>query len=143
MHGASTVQAPDMHGSCPADSFNLIPESSAADAAVVAGKPVDHCPHDQIIELYHQLLPSGRQVRIWNEARRAKLRARWREDPQRQTLDWWRRFFGYVAESEFLTGRTSASNGRPPFEVDLEWIVTPSNFTKVIEGKYHTEAVAA
>ena len=126
------------------DSLNLIPDSpipsSAAGAAVVAGKPDEPCPHDEIIELYHRLLPTGRQVRIWNNARRAKLRSRWREDAQRQSLGWWERFFGYVAESAFLTGRTTARNGRTPFELDLEWIVSPANFVKIIEGKYHEAA---
>lgn len=145
MHGASTVQAPDMHGSCPADSLfsdslNLNPDSpfhgSDAGASVVTGKPTDTCPHQEIIDLYHRILPMGRQVRIWNEARRIKLRARWREDVKRQTLAWWEKFFIYVAESDFLTGKTGTT-GRQPFEVDLEWIVTPANLVKIIEGKYH------
>ncbi len=148
MHGASTVQAPDKNRTCPADSLfsdslNLIPDSSsAADAAVVAGKPADACPHQEIIDLYHRILPMGRQVRVWNEARRAKLRARWREDIKRQSLGWWERFFGYIADSEFLTGQATTA-GRPPFEIDLEWIVTPANLVKIIEGKYHQREVAA
>jgi len=150
MHGASTVQAPDMHGSCPADSLfsdslNLIPDSpipgSDAGASVVAGKPADSCPHQEIIDLYHRILPMGRRVRIWNEARRTKLRARWREDVKRQSLAWWEKFFTYVAESDFLTGKTGTT-GRPPFEVDLEWIVTPANLVKIIEGKYHEREAA-
>ena len=83
----------------------------------------------------------GRQVRIWNEARRTKLRARWREDIKRQSLAWWEKFFTYVAESDFLTGKTGTT-GRPPFEVDLEWIVTPANLVKIIEGKYHEREAA-
>lgn len=151
MHGASTVQAPDKNRTCPADSLfsdslNLIPDSplqgSGAGAPVVAGKPTDACPHQEIIDLYHRILPMGRQVRVWNEARRAKLRARWREDAKRQSVDWWERFFRYIAESEFLTGQTTTT-GRPPFEIDLEWIVTPANLVKVIEGKYHRCEVAA
>lgn len=117
-------------------------ESSGADAPVVAGKPADACPHQEIIDLYHRILPMGRQVRVWNEARRAKLRARWREDDKRQSLDWWERFFGYIAESEFLTGQTTTA-GRPPFEIDLEWIVTPAKFVKIVEGAYHRCEVAA
>lgn len=151
MHGASTVQAPDKNRTCPADSLfsdslNLNPDSpfqgSDADASVVADKPADPCPHQEIIDLYHRILPMGRQVRVWNDARRAKLRARWREDIKRQSLGWWERFFGYIADSEFLTGQTTTA-GRSPFEIDLEWIVTPANLVKVIEGKYHQREVAA
>lgn len=138
-----TSRAPERK---PEASLNLIPDSpfqgSDAGASVVAGKPIDACPHQEIIDLYHRILPMGRQVRVWNEARRAKLRARWREDIKRQSLGWWERFFGYIAESEFLTGQTTTA-GRPPFEMDLEWIVTPANLVKVIEGKYHRCEVPA
>ncbi|MER2551780.1 MAG: hypothetical protein ABTQ28_00760, partial [Thauera sp.] len=45
------------------------------------------------------------------------------------------------ALTDFLTGKI-ISTGRPPFELDLEWIVSPANFVKIIEGKYHREAAA-
>jgi hypothetical protein len=98
------------------------------------------CPHQDIIKLYHEILPMGTQVRVWNGARAKQLQARWRENQKRQTLNWWRRFFKHVADSEFLTGRTQPAQGRQPFVVSLDWIVAPQNFAKVIEGKYHREA---
>lgn len=88
------------------------------------------CPHNEIIALYHELLPSLRQVRTWEGKRPKHLQARWREDPERQNLGWWRRFFGYVAKSDFLMGR------KTDFAADLEWLIAPGNFAKVIEGKY-------
>lgn len=96
----------------------------------------DNCPHQQIVGLYHQHLPSAIRVREWTPARAQALRARWREKPQRQNLEWWERFFGYIAESDFLMGRAH-SNGRKPFEIDLEWICQSKNFVKIIEGKFH------
>lgn len=113
-----------------------------ADEPPVSSKAADLCPHREIQELYHQILPMGRQVREWNSIRQRKLRARWREDAKRQNLDWWQRFFAYIADSNFLTGKVEGSDGRPPFEIDLEWIVSPSNFVKILEGKYHREAAA-
>lgn len=101
----------------------------------VAAKSADPCPHQEIIDLYHRILPMGRQVRVWTDARRAKLRARWREDEKRQSTDWWVRLFDYIAKSEFLTGKVCAKD-RKPFEIDLEWIITPANLVKIIEGKY-------
>jgi hypothetical protein len=35
------------------------------------------------------------------------------------------------------------SNGRKPFEIDLEWICQSKNFVKVIEGKFHEVKEAA
>jgi uncharacterized protein YdaU (DUF1376 family) len=112
------------------------------------GKPAvagvaDPCPHQQIIDLYHRLLPMGRQVREWTPARASALRSRWREKPTRQTLAWWERFFTYVSQSAFLTGKTQSADRRP-FEVSLDWLVKPENMAKVIEGAYHeAEQVAA
>jgi hypothetical protein len=99
-------------------------------------RTLDNCPHQQIIDLYHQALPTAIRVREWTPARAQALRTRWREKPQRQNLEWWERFFGYIAESEFLTGRTQSA-GRKPFEIDLEWICQSKNFVKIIEGKFH------
>ena len=116
-------------------------ELSDAVASLVASQPATpDCPHQQIIETYHELLPSCPHVREWTAARQKLLRTRWTENAKRQSLAWWRKFFGYVAESEFLTGRGSCSPGRDPFVADLEWLVRPSNFVKVIEGRYHREA---
>jgi uncharacterized protein YdaU (DUF1376 family) len=97
------------------------------------------CPHEQIIGLYHELLPMGRtvNVKLWNGTRAKHLQARWREDKERQTLDWWRKFFGYCAESAFLTGKVPPRQGREPFQVSLDWLISPDNFVKVHEGVYN------
>lgn len=111
------------------------------------GKPAaagvsDQCPHQQIIELYHQHLPMARRVREWTAARQQTLRSRWREKPKRQNLEWWGRFFAYVAESDFLTGKVSTP-GRKPFELSLDWLLKAENFTKVIEGAYENAPAEA
>ena len=112
--------------------------------STTTAKPVDACPHQQIIDLYHARLPMGVQIRQWTPARQQALRTRWREDGERQDLQWWDRFFGYVAKSEFLAGKV-ADKGRRPFEVSLDWLCKAENFTKVLEGRYHgaAEGVAA
>jgi hypothetical protein len=116
------------------------PQPTAGDQKQ-SGTEADSCPHEQIIAAYHELLPMGRQVKVWNEARRSRLRSRWREDKKRQSIEWWRKFFAYIAGSDFLTGRANAIN-RPPFEIGLEWIVAPENFAKVIEGKFENREAA-
>ena len=96
-----------------------------------------NCPHDEIIALYHKILPANPRVKVWNDTRKGYLRSRWREDESRQDLSWWERFFTYISQSAFLTGRVDQSQ-RKPFIADLEWIVKPSNFVKIIEGKYES-----
>jgi hypothetical protein len=105
---------------------------------IVPDKPgTPDCPHQEIIDLYHEHIPTGTQVRIWNDARRKHLQARWREDADRQNLEWWRKFFAYCARSPFLSGQVPPSNGHAQFVLCLDWIVNPTNFAKIIEGRYH------
>jgi hypothetical protein len=51
-------------------------------------------------------------------------------------LAWWGEFFKSVGKSRFLTGKVNSKDGRA-FVADLEWILKPSNFAKIVEGKYH------
>lgn len=99
-----------------------------------ASKPA--CPHQKILDLYHEILPELQHHRVWTGARQANLKARWNESSKRQELDYWKRFFNYVRQSDFLMGRIEQNN-RTPFIADLEWLVKAGNFAKVIEGKYH------
>lgn len=124
----------------------VVDSDGAADLSLMspepkAGRP--DCPHQAIIALYHELLPMCPGIRDWTPARQQALRARWNEDPKRQNLDYWRKFFAYVADSEFLTGRARTADGRKPFFASLDWIVKAENFTKIREGRYHNEQVAA
>lgn len=95
------------------------------------------CPHQDIIAIYHENLPMCPGIKQWTKVRAKKLRNRWDEDQKRQNVEWWVRFFNYVAQSKFLTGRGPPRDGNAPFLVDLEWLISPTNMTKVIEGKYH------
>ncbi len=129
---------PDTNNSSPdgdGDETGVSPPAGA-NGVQTSRQTADNCPHQAIIDLYHQTLPTGRQVREWTPARQAMLRSRWRENPKRQTLDWWGRYFAYCAKSKFLTGQTH-SPGRRPFELSLDWLVKPENMAKVIEGAYH------
>lgn len=94
------------------------------------------CPHQEIIALYHEVLPQCPQVRDWTSARQTQLRARWNESPDRQSLDYWRRFFEYVKTCPFLVGASNTTPGRQPFFADLEWLTKSANFTKVREQRY-------
>lgn len=105
---------------------------------IAIGKP--NCPHQEIINLYHEILPASPVIRDWTPARAASLKARWNEGTDRQTLDYWKRLFEYIAGIPFLNGKVS-SNGRKPFLISLDWLVKAENFAKVREGRYE-DAVA-
>lgn len=94
------------------------------------------CPHREIVSLYHEVLPMLPRVKEWTPPRQAMLRKRWSEKKERQDINWWREFFVDISKSDFLTGKIERDDGRPPFTATLEWLIKPSNFIKVIEGKY-------
>lgn len=102
------------------------------------------CPHQEIIDLYHETLPTLPRVQQWTNHRKTLLQARWRErwaigkyKTQEEGLASWKAFFEFVAESRFLMGRGNPTGDRPPFQADLEWLLKPTNFVRVVEGKYH------
>ncbi|MGD0662159.1 MAG: hypothetical protein ABSD38_29230 [Syntrophorhabdales bacterium] len=90
-----------------------------------------HCPHQDIIQLYHKTLPMLTHVRDWHEGRQEQLRARWTEDPERQDLEWWQSFFDYVKSCPHLIGENDRG-----WKPNLEWLVERKNFVKIIEGNY-------
>ena len=89
------------------------------------------CPHNKIIDLYHELLPELPKVQVWGEKARGCLQKRWRDDPARQNIEWWRWFFtNYIRSSDFLMGKVNS------FQVTLDWMVRPQNFEKILNGNY-------
>lgn len=92
-------------------------------------------PFLDIVTLYHETLPELPTCAKLTNARKGQIRQRWQEDLP--DLEAWGRYFGIVKKSDFLMGRTSGTQGKPPFRADLEWLTNASNIVKVIEGKYH------
>lgn len=90
--------------------------------------------HRQVIEAYHAACPELPRVKAWTERRRraldARIAERKREGKPADTIEYWAGFFAQVAASDFLTGRSG------DFRADLEWLLRPENFLKVIEGRY-------
>lgn len=93
------------------------------------------CPYETIVALYHEVLPELRACKTLTETRKSYLRQRWAAKPGTD-LAKWRAFFEYVKTCPFLLGQSDGSHGRPPFVADLEWLVKPSNYAKIVEGKY-------
>jgi uncharacterized protein YdaU (DUF1376 family) len=101
------------------------------------------CPHQEIISIYHNTLPELPKVLSWNKTRESYLKQRWRQlfvefecKSSEEGLDWFKNdFFQFVRDSKFLMGKVQ-SKDRKPFLADLEWMIKPTNFTKIIERKY-------
>lgn len=151
MHHASTVQAPEEHGSCPADSLNLIPDSLNPTTAMSPTGDLLACPAEEIVSLYHEAMPTNPRCKVLNASRRGAIKARWLEasrltckpfgySVRADGLDAWRTFFETCNESEFLTGRAKSQPDKPPFLADIDFLMSPRGFTRCLENKYHREA---
>lgn len=90
------------------------------------------CPHEKIVDLYHKILPEKPEVRVLNEKRKKHLRARWREDPKRQKLEWWTKYFEHIRTVPFLmTGGNTDWPG-----ADFDFMINATKIVKIIEGSY-------
>ncbi|MDL2315483.1 hypothetical protein LJC59_00170 [Desulfovibrio sp. OttesenSCG-928-A18] len=128
-------------------SWKLEVGSKEPDGSFADGKPSPPpCPHDGIREMYHEALPQLPRTVTWGKNRQVLLKARWRETWERlrekgqahelqDLLTWWREYFARVRASPFLLGQVTGGRGKP-FLADLEWLIRPENYAKVIDGRY-------
>ena len=125
-----------------------VPVSPAdAEPAPEKAQKFPGCDHKAVLSLYHACLPNLPACEVWNDNRAGLLRQRWREVAQELAkegpvdrvalLSWWERFFDHVGRSKFLTGKAPGGKDRKPFLADLEWLIRPNNFAKIIENRYH------
>ena len=104
------------------------------------------CPHSEILLLYKKHLPHLTQPRVWEGNRQTILKSRWIQaakpsnySPEGYStkdggLAWWDSFFSYIAKDSALAN--GFKNKDRTWQPDLEWIITASNFAKIIDGKY-------
>ena len=139
------------------DSLKEAKASLSASAKPTDGETDDGvppCPFDKLIDSYKKHLPELPDVRrsLFAGGKNGKaMRSRWRwvltakhERGQRigerlaesaqDGVAWFDRYFAFVADSDFLTGKSGAFTG-----CDLGWLVNAANFEKVLSGKYHAE----
>jgi hypothetical protein len=124
------------------------PSAEPPQLALVGKKGLPDCPHLEVLALWAEVLPSMPQhlPSQWRGTRADHLRARWRETAEEKGwsseadgLAYLRKLFGFIRQSDFLTGRAPVPQGRRPFTIELEWLVNRANWAKVVEGKYHEE----
>jgi hypothetical protein len=109
-------------------------------------------PFDKLIDLYEKNLPELPTVRksLFSTGTNAKAtKQRWDwvmtsthekgpragqrlAENEEQALEWFDKFFGYVSQSDFLTGRDKKWNG-----CNLGWLMNRTNFEKVLSNQYH------
>lgn len=129
-------------------------QSEAADQAdqPTTKQTLPACPHLELLNIFAEKLPELPQPKpeLWEGARAKALAARWKwcltakkrsgeryATTKAEALDFFERYFGYVAKSDFLTGRDGRWSG-----CDLAWLVKADNFAKVLQGNYENRQEA-
>lgn len=127
---------------------NTYVEQGALHAPVAAKASTCDCPQQELVAMYHEILPELPRVRVWDGQRAKNMASRWRQwmNAKRQDgspcytdresgLVYWRRFFEYIRESSFLMGNAGK------WKASLDWIVKAENMAKIIERKYHDDRI--
>lgn len=117
------------------DDFSLEPSPEGDEK----GK-IPNAPYEQIVDLYHRILPTLPKVVKGSEHRRGPVRQRWKElfadgtvRNSREAIAYLEAFFRRVNTSDWLMGRTARNNG---FSANFDWLFGPQNFVKVLGGNY-------
>lgn len=113
---------------CPLPSPSPIKIKSSCDQASPDNAKAASVPFQKIMAAYCEALPDLPQPQAMTEKRKTALRGIWREFPKCHADDFWSRYFGYVAKSEFLMSMKG---------IGIDWLINKANFFKVIEGNYH------
>jgi len=90
-------------------------------------KDKDKIDYENFVLNYHNLCPKMNKVEILNTQRKGFINARVSEFGSEKVIFVIRK----AGESEFLNGKNDKA-----WKADFEWILRPTNFVKILEGKY-------
>lgn len=139
---------PSSSSSSASSPSGLIPASNEALPAEPPPEPPEppSCPTQRLLTAFGEVVPELPQPRreLWDGSAGADaMRQRWkwllsakRRDQSRyatttdEGIDWFRRFFQSVNESDLLMGRIGK------WRADLAWLMKKENFAKVVQGNY-------
>ena len=113
-----------------------------------------NCPHDLIVQSYHDVLPELPAVKLMDsKGRKARIADFWKwvltstkaDGTKRATtadaaLSWIRAYFERARANDFLMGRCSRSEGHSTWRCDFDFLLTEKGKKQVIEK---TEVVPA
>ena len=113
-----------------------INEGSEEEKGVQGEKTAAQIEADKValfVSLWHQHCPGLPKVQKLTQARRDKIRARLKEEPELAT---WAEVFKKIAASSFCNG-----DNRQGWKASFDWITTNgTNYVKVLEGNYDRPA---
>jgi len=121
----------DENGTAPADSFNPYPDSpilipSLEDSCALQAPAQQKVPYDEILNLYHTILPSLPRVKVKTESRLKSMKARHITNLN-SNLENWEGYFTHIRDNctWMLSGQ---------YSIDFDYVITQKNYVKILEG---------
>tara|TARA_R110000851_G_scaffold291462_5_gene445842 strand:- start:4635 stop:5192 length:558 start_codon:yes stop_codon:yes gene_type:complete len=93
----------------------------------------DKIDYNRIIEDFHYHCPSLPKVKALTPKRKTAIKLRIKEFSLQELLD----VFALTEASNFLSGRETY------WKASFDWLINPTNFTKVLEGNYLNKGEAS
>ncbi len=105
-------------------------DDKAVPQAETASPPprISPCPFKKIMELYHQICVSYPHIKDIDGERKKAVVARWRKY---ENLGVFEQLFKIAQESSFMKGENVRN-----WHADFDWMMKPTNFSKILEHKY-------
>ena len=120
----------------------LFPEADASSSTA----KLPTCKPDQVVAIYHEVLPELPGVRVMDKAREKAIRDRWqwvltstkpdgsrRATTAEEALDWLRSYFQRARENDFLMGRTPRTGEHANWRPDIEYLMKSQGLKQVLE----------
>ncbi|WEM01126.1 hypothetical protein [Delftia tsuruhatensis] len=114
---------------------------------IAPGKPgLPNCPVQDLVDLYHEILPELPKVRLLNDGRRKAVAKLWkfalttnksdgtpRAETAEQAVAWMRGYFGRARDNDFLMGRGYRSGDHASWQCDLDFLLSEKGMKHVLE----------
>lgn len=93
-----------------------------------------------VINLFGEICPTLPQPKLLDTGRIDLINARRKQHPEHEKLEFWGWFFAQVARSPLLMGQVAGRDGAKPFRANIDWLMNPANFRKVVDGNYSDDS---
>ena len=142
------------------DKQNLTPSSSSSSSSSNTKEPkgssspakLPTCKTQEVIDLYHRILPEMPTVRLHTKARVKAIRKVWdwvlaskkpdgsrRAETPEQALVWFESYFDRTRSNDFLMGVTPRTGEHANWQCDLDFLLTDRGMKHVIEKTKDTQ----
>ena len=113
-----------------------------------AANQIPACPFDEIVSVYHEVLPELPGVRVMKPGgpRHKAIQALWtwvltsersggarRATTSEEGISWLRNYFDRARSSDWIMGRTARGAGHENWEADIDYLCSENGMKRVIE----------